>query len=198
MCSRFSTKACAILQVLCWPWQHHKKRFRSSSSFQTLAPFLLLSPLLLPSFYFTLSCISGRNFPFSSPPLLSCYSESPATSFLLRNDTADELGRRDALLQPSTVSCDPSSLTCRIHSFLFSDRRCTILSKFFNAQASSVFTGKLVLPVVVVVVVTRPFPRDRGMVEDHGAPEAGKLPTAWTRDRRETESCQRASDAKSP
>ena len=28
------------------------------------------------------------------------------------------------------------------------------------------------LHVVVVVVVTRPLPRDGGMVEDHGAPEA--------------------------
>ena len=29
------------------------------------------------------------------------------------------------------------------------------------------------------------------MAEDHGAPEAGQLPTAWTRGRRETESRQR-------
>ena len=36
------------------------------------------------------------------------------------------------------------------------------------------------------------------MAEDHGAPEAGQLPMVWTRGRRETESRQRASDAKSP
>ena len=35
------------------------------------------------------------------------------------------------------------------------------------------------------------------MAEDHGAPEAGQLFRAWTRGRRETESRQRASDAKS-
>ena len=28
------------------------------------------------------------------------------------------------------------------------------------------------------VVATRPLARDGGMVEDHGAPEAGKLPAA--------------------
>ena len=38
-----------------------------------------------------------------------------------------------------------------------------------------------------VVVVTRPLPRDRGMAEDHRAPEAGQLPRAWTRGRRERE-----------
>ena len=36
------------------------------------------------------------------------------------------------------------------------------------------------------------------MADDHGAPEAGKLPRAWTRDRRETENRQKASGAKSP
>ena len=29
------------------------------------------------------------------------------------------------------------------------------------------------------------------MAEDHGPPEVGQLPRAWTRGRRETESCQR-------
>ena len=51
--------------------------------------------------------------------------------------------------------------------------------------------------VVVVVLVTRPRPRDGGIAEDHGAPEAGQLPRAWTRGRRETETRQRAS-SKSP
>ena len=35
--------------------------------------------------------------------------------------------------------------------------------------------------VVVLVVVTRPVPRGGGMVEDHGAPEAGQVPRTWTR-----------------
>ena len=49
-----------------------------------------------------------------------------------------------------------------------------------------------------VVVVTRPLLRDGGMVENHGAPKAGKLPRALTRVRRETENRHRASGAKSP
>ena len=36
------------------------------------------------------------------------------------------------------------------------------------------------------------------MAEDFGAPEAGQLPRVWTRGRRETESRQRVSGAKSP
>ena len=48
---------------------------------------------------------------------------------------------------------------------------------------------------VGVVVFTRPLPRDGGIAGDHGAPEAGQLPRAWTRGRRETGSRQRASGA---
>ena len=36
------------------------------------------------------------------------------------------------------------------------------------------------------------------MAEDHRAPEAGQLPKAWTRGRKEIESRQRVSGAKSP
>ena len=41
------------------------------------------------------------------------------------------------------------------------------------------------------VVVTRPLPRDEGMAENHGVPEAGQFPKAWTRGRRETKSERR-------
>ena len=36
--------------------------------------------------------------------------------------------------------------------------------------------------VVAVIVVYPTLPRDGGMAEDHGAPEAGELPRAWTRE----------------
>ena len=49
-----------------------------------------------------------------------------------------------------------------------------------------------------IVVVIGPLPKDGGMAEDHEAPEAGQLPRAWTRGRRETLSRQRVSSAKSP
>ena len=54
------------------------------------------------------------------------------------------------------------------------------------------------LTVNGIVVVIRPLPRDWGMVEDHGAPEAGQLSRAWTRGRKEIESRQTATGAKSP
>ena len=50
----------------------------------------------------------------------------------------------------------------------------------------------------LLLLVTLPIPRDGGMVDDHGAPEARQLPRVWTKGRTETESCQRVSDAKSP
>ena len=52
--------------------------------------------------------------------------------------------------------------------------------------------------VLLLLLITRPFPRDGGMAEDHGAPEAGQLPRVWTIGRTETDSRQRVSGAKSP
>ena len=52
--------------------------------------------------------------------------------------------------------------------------------------------------LLLLLLATRPLPRDGGMAEDHGAPEAGLLSRVWTRGRTETESRQRVSGAKSP
>ena len=52
--------------------------------------------------------------------------------------------------------------------------------------------------LLLLLLITRPLPRDEGMAEDYGAPEAGKLPRVWIKGRRETESRQRVSSAKSP
>ena len=71
---------------------------------------------------------------------------APGHAFLPRNNAADELARRGALLAPSAIPCSLSPLTSRIGSCVFSDRRRTVSSKFFDTQASSVFTEKLVLP----------------------------------------------------
>ena len=51
---------------------------------------------------------------------------------------------------------------------------------------------------VLLLLFTRPLPRDGGMAEDHGALEAGQLPRVWIRGHKETESRQRVSGAKSP
>ena len=50
--------------------------------------------------------------------------------------------------------------------------------------------------MLLLLLVTRPLPRDRGMAEDHGAPEVGQLgpePEVVMRQSR-----QRVSGAKSP
>ena len=54
------------------------------------------------------------------------------------------------------------------------------------------------MQLLLLLLFTRPLPRDGGMAEDHGAPEAGQLPRVWTRGHKETESRQRVSGAKSP
>ena len=99
---------------------------------------------------------------------------------------------------------------------LFCYRKCTLASKQFYVviiatsntplnvamkiylTSLNIFNAMYHPVVVVVVVFTQPLPWDGGMAEDHGAPEAGQLPKAWTRGRKETESHQRASAAKSP
>ena len=62
-----------------------------------------------------------------------------------------------------------------------------------------IWTNKIITDVNIVVIVTRCLPRHGGMTEDHGTPKAEQqLSRVWTRGRIDTESRQRASDAKSP
>ena len=139
VCSSFSAEACAILQALCWSWQHQQLCH--------LFSFLLLSDSRHPG----LSSI----FPFISISLadLSSFSSCtirlqwvPRHSFLPRSNTADELARWEALLMPSTIPCSPSSLISRIQSYLFSDWRRTVSSKFFDTQIPLISTEELVVP----------------------------------------------------
>ena len=55
-----------------------------------------------------------------------------------------------------------------------------------------------VIVLLLLLLVTRPLPRDGGMAVDHGAPKAEQLPMVWTRGRKETESRQRISNVRSP
>ena len=52
--------------------------------------------------------------------------------------------------------------------------------------------------LLLLLLFTRPLPRDGGMAEDHEAPEAEQLPRVRTRGRREIDSRQRVSGSKSP
>ena len=45
--------------------------------------------------------------------------------------------------------------------------------------------SQVVEQILVFVGAARPLLRNEGLTEDHGAPEAGQLTWAWTRDRRE-------------
>ena len=79
----------------------------------------------------------------------------PRHSFLLGNNTADELARRGALLAPSAIPCSLSPLISRIHSRLFSDWRRTVSSKYFDTQNPSISTEELVLPRHARCVLSR-------------------------------------------
>ena len=61
--------------------------------------------------------------------------------------------------------------------------------KFFQPTSNAKLQAAVVKSKIThacVVVAIRPLPRDGGMAEDHGAPEAGQISRAWTRGRRET------------
>ena len=79
----------------------------------------------------------------------------PGHLFLPKNDTADELARRGALLYLSAISCSLSPLISRIHSCLFSDWRRTVSFKFFDPQIPSISTEKLVVPHFARCVLSR-------------------------------------------
>ena len=72
------------------------------------------------------------------------------------------------------------------------------IKRFFKNVLLKEGFVKCKLRANVMLLVTRPLPRDGGVAEDHGAPEAGQLSRVWTRDHKETESRQRVSGAKSP
>ena len=127
------------------------------SAAPTSMPFLFsFSPTLALSW--PLCPLHSSNPLADLPSLSSCtlgLQWIPEHSFLPRNSATDELARRGALLVPSAVPCSLHPLTSRIHSCIFSDWRCTVSSKFFDTQVSSVSTEELVLPLHGRCVLSR-------------------------------------------
>ena len=100
------------------------------------------APCSLPHLSFYLNLCQKLSSRFSSSIRLQWI---PGHSFLRDNDTADELARRGALLVLSAIPCRHSSLISGIHFSFFSDWRRTVSSKYFDTQAPSISTQKLVL-----------------------------------------------------
>ena len=90
-------------------------------------------------------------------PLLRFYQATmgPRTLISYGNDTANEVARRGALLAPSANPCSFSPLISRIYSYLFSDWRRTVSSKFFDTQVPLISTEELVLPRHARCVLSR-------------------------------------------
>ena len=152
VCSSFfaDAQAGAILQALCWSRQHHQACHFSSPPLRLslcLYPLSSSPSFLLPqSFWQELSSLSSCS---------NLLQRVPGHSFLPRNDVADELARREALVVPSAIPCSLSPVISRIHSSLFSDRRRAVSSKFFDTQVPSISTKELVLPRHVCCVLSR-------------------------------------------
>ena len=145
VCSSFSAEACAILHALCWSRQHQQVCHFPSLLLLSDSRFVLATLSSPPSFRLSQTLWQIWQERSSLATCSIRLQWVPGHSFLLGNDTADELAKRGALLSPSAILCSLSPLISHIHSRLFSDWRHTVSSKYFDTQVPSISTEELVL-----------------------------------------------------
>ena len=120
VCLSFSAEVCGILQAFRWPRRH--RQYWQFFSFLLSDSTSILATLSSPSSFLRSHTLwhIWQQLSFLSFCSTTRLQWVPGHLFLPGNDTANELIRRGALLQPSTV---PSPLFSRIHFFLFADKR---------------------------------------------------------------------------
>ena len=145
-CLSFSAEACTIPHALCWSRQHQQVCHFTFLLFLFDSRSFLVALFSPPSFLLpqTLWQIWQKLSSLSSCSIGQQWVTGH--SFFPGNNAVVELARRRALLASSAIPCSLSPLISRIHSRLFSDRRRTVSSKYFDTQVSSISTEELVFP----------------------------------------------------
>ena len=168
------------------------------SSYLTLVLSSPPYPLLHLSFCLKLCGRSGRNC-LISPPVLSGYNGPLDTRFSQGTTRLMSWPDGERYLCP-LQSLVVSLFLSLVSTLLFFRTGGELSHLNFWTHNFHRFSPRNLCSLVTLLLLlfTRPLPGDGGMAEDHGAPEAGQLPRVWTRGRKETESRQRVSGAKSP
>ena len=156
--------------------------------------------------FYTFFCPISLILSVSRNPILTHLPFSRFLDSLLCNLIAPTPGLVFFLVMPRTLAAASSFLSGRAYlslNFLpplFLRLTPTLICRGQHLSNQLLLSHFLLFtfPLLLLLLITRPLPRDGGMAEDHGAPEAGQLPRVWTRGHRETESRQRVSGAKSP
>ena len=144
VCSSFSAEASAILHALCWSRQHQQVCHFSFPPVRL--SFCSYHPVLFSIFPVISNCVADLAGTVFSLFLFYQATMGPRTLVPSRNNTADELARRETLLAPSTIPCSCPLLMSRIHSCLLSYWRRTVSLKYFDTQVPSISAEELVLP----------------------------------------------------